>query len=111
MDAKKIGTLISSLRKEKGLSQKEFGDILGVSPKTISKWECAKGLPDISMLKTVADVFEITTDELLEGNIKEKVSNENNTNKKKLLFIGIILFVIVISSVIYIMINKDNKEE
>ena len=51
MEQKKIGKIISTIRKEKELTQQQLGDILGVSSKTISKWETGNGLPDITILK------------------------------------------------------------
>lgn len=109
MDTKKISKLISSLRKEKNLSQQALADILGVSSKTISKWECAGGLPDISILKKLSEVFDITVDELLEGNIKDKNNiNKKKINKNRLLFIGILITIIILVVTI-IIINKNNS--
>ena len=48
MDQLKIGTFISKLRKEKQLTQTQLGEILGVSQKTVSRWETGKNMPDIS---------------------------------------------------------------
>lgn len=110
MDTKKIGNLISSLRKEKKLSQQALADLLRVSPKTISKWECGNGLPDICMLKKVSEVLNITIEELLDGNLsnKDKIKKES-INKKRLLFIIIILSIfILILTVMFIIIDKNN---
>lgn len=49
MDCVKIGHLISQLRKEKKLTQQNLADSLGISNKTISKWECGLGCPDLSL--------------------------------------------------------------
>lgn len=66
-DKEKIGKLISKLRKEQKLTQKELAEKLLVSNKTISKWENGAGLPDISMLAPLADILGITVTELLKG--------------------------------------------
>lgn len=66
-EKEKIGQFIASLRKEKGLTQKELAEKLAVSDKTISKWETGAGMPDISMLMPLAAIFEITVTELLKG--------------------------------------------
>lgn len=66
-DKEKIGKLISKLRKEQKLTQKELAEKLMVSNKTISKWENGAGLPDISMLAPLADILGITITELLKG--------------------------------------------
>ena len=51
MDQIKIGKFISELRKRKNMTQQQLGEKIGVSPKTISKWETGKGMPDLSSLK------------------------------------------------------------
>ena len=67
MDNEKTGKLISSIRKDKGLTQKQLVDSLGVSNATISKWETGKGFPDISLLEPLASVLDITVSEVLAG--------------------------------------------
>ena len=53
MNPEKIGSLIFQLRKEKNLTQKQLGEKLGLSDKTISKWERGLGCPDISLLRYI----------------------------------------------------------
>lgn len=74
MDAYITGQTIKSLREKKGFTQAELADRLGVSSKTVSKWETAKGLPDITLLESVADVLSVSVMELMTGNA---VSNKN----------------------------------
>ncbi|MGN1131824.1 MAG: helix-turn-helix domain-containing protein, partial [Ruminococcus sp.] len=50
MDQIKIGRFIAKVRKEKNLTQRQLADILSISDKTISKWECGKGLPEVSLM-------------------------------------------------------------
>ena len=57
MDTYVIGTTIKTLREKKGLTQTELADILGVSSKAVSKWETAKGLPDISLIEALANAL------------------------------------------------------
>ena len=73
MDKKSMGTFLTDLRKEKGLTQQEVADNLNVSNKTISKWERDEGYPEITMLPEIAKFYEITTDELLQGAKNEKL--------------------------------------
>lgn len=68
------GAVIKGLREKKHLTQAELAKQLGVSDKTISKWETGKGYPDISLLESIAKVFEISVTELISGNA---VSNVN----------------------------------
>ena len=77
MDNEKTGKLISSIRKDKGLTQKQLADSLGVSNATISKWETGKGFPDISLLEPLASVLDITVSEVLAG---ERRKNNDETN-------------------------------
>ena len=77
MDNEKTGKLISSIRKDKGLTQKQLADSLGVSNATISKWETGKGFPDISLLEPLASVLDVTVSEVLAG---ERRKNNDETN-------------------------------
>ena len=67
MDAKKTGELIAALRKEKGWSQAELAERLGVTNKAVSRWETGRGYPDVELLPLVARELGITISELLEG--------------------------------------------
>lgn len=63
-----LGSRIVKLRKEKGLTQEELAEKLGVSAQAISKWENDASCPDITLLPTLASILGVTTDELLTGN-------------------------------------------
>ena len=67
LENKSIGKFISTLRKASGMTQKDLGDKLFVSDKTISRWEREDSAPEISLLPAIAEVFGITVDELLHG--------------------------------------------
>ena len=62
-----LGKRIAALRKEKGMTQEELAEKLGVSPQAISKWENEQSCPDISLLPRLAAIFGVTTDLLLTG--------------------------------------------
>ena len=62
-----IGKRIAHLRKEKGLTQEELAQHMGISPQAVSKWENDQTCPDISALPKLAKLFGVTVDELLEG--------------------------------------------
>ena len=62
-----IGKRIALLRKEKGLTQEELAQHMGISPQAVSKWENDQPCPDISALPKLARLFGVTVDELLEG--------------------------------------------
>ena len=67
MEKKTIGKFISALRKANGMTQKELGEKLFVSDKTVSRWECEESTPELSLIPSIAEIFGITTDELLHG--------------------------------------------
>ena len=68
------GKIIKELRERKQLTQVELADIIGVSDKTISKWETGKGLPDISLIEPLAKALEVSIIELMNG---EYITNQN----------------------------------
>ena len=68
------GTTIKQLREKKKMTQAELAERIGVSSKTVSKWETAKGLPDISLLQPLAQTLGISVIELMNG---EHITNRN----------------------------------
>ena len=112
MNQEKIGKLIATLRKEKGLTQGELGAKVGVGDRAVSKWERGITCPDISIINELSNVLGITADELLSGQLHDR--EENNTtntklkfNKKALLLIPLIILSIGIA----IFIINHNKGE
>lgn len=83
MDNKKIGELILKLRKALGLTQKQLADKLSVSDKAVSKWERGQGLPDISLLRELSDIFGVNIEGLLEGDIPSNSFAAGNMKKVK----------------------------
>lgn len=68
------GATIKSLREQKGLSQGQLAELVGVSSKAVSKWETAKGLPDITLIEPLAKALDVSVLELMSG---EPVRNQN----------------------------------
>ncbi len=105
MDQIRIGTFIAKLRKEKKLTQEQLAEKLGVTSKSISRWENGVCLPDFSLLKNLSDILGVTINELMSGekikdekyqerfeeNIVNAISDVDNSNQKHRLFINIIL--------------------
>ena len=60
-----LGSAIAALRKQKDMTQQELADYMGVSDKAVSKWEREQSLPDVYALARLADLFGVTTDQLL----------------------------------------------
>lgn len=71
MDQIRIGKFIAESRKSRNLTQRQLADALSISDKTISKWECGKGLPEVSLMLPLCEALDITVNDLLSG---EKVS-------------------------------------
>ena len=73
IDMEKFGNFLCTLRKGKNLTQKELGDKLFVSDKTVSKWERGISIPNVSLLIPIAEILDVTVTELLKG---EHIQNE-----------------------------------
>lgn len=78
MDQIKIGKFIAELRKSKNMTQQQLAEKIGVSFKTVSKWETGRGMPELSTLKPLSDELGITINELLNG---EKIEKKEYLNK------------------------------
>lgn len=97
MDQIRIGRFIAQCRKAGGLTQRQLADGLGISDKTVSKWECGNGLPEVSLMLPLCAALGITVNDLLSGervaqadyqkkaeeNMMELI-RENAENKKRL---------------------------
>ena len=81
MDLQKAGALIRKLRLEKQMTQRQLAEKMGVAPKTISKWECAQGFPDVSLLPDLSDALGTDMTSLLSGQRNEKEKDEGNMKR------------------------------
>ena len=76
MDQSKIGAFLRELRKEKGITQEQLADELGVSGRTISRWETGNNMPDISLLVEIAEFFDVSIPEIIKGERKSENMRE-----------------------------------
>ena len=76
MDQIKIGAFLKELRKEKNLTQEQFAEQLGVSSRTVSRWETGNNMPDISLLTEIAEFYDVSIPELINGERKSENMNE-----------------------------------
>ena len=116
MDQIKIGKFIAQMRKDQGLTQRQLAELLSISDKTISKWECGKGLPEASLMLPLCEALHMTVNDLLTG---EKISpseyqknaeenmmgllKENEENKKRMalsVICGVITIIAVCALVV-----------
>ena len=79
MKKQTLGMMISSLRKAKGMTQLELAEKMGVTDKAVSKWERDLSYPDINTIPKLADLFDTSVDELMQG---QTVMKENKKNRK-----------------------------
>lgn len=101
-----FSSFIAELRKEQGITQKELADRIGVSDKAVSRWENGKNYPDIEIMQSLGEIFNVSVSELLQGERLEKeavlsVSEQNvvrNIKKNKML--KMVIAVVVILAVI-----------
>lgn len=115
INQEEIGKFISALRKEKEMTQEQFAEILGVSNRTVSRWETGRNMPDLSLLQVISNELNVSVSELLSGrrmseaemvelrntineiielSNKEKKMKKNKLNKY--FVIGILCIVIVL---------------
>lgn len=76
MDQKKMGLFIKDMRKEKGFTQEQLAETLGVSNRSISRWENGANMPDFDIVIHLAKFFNVSIEELLDGEKKEDIVNK-----------------------------------
>lgn len=81
MDCEKVGKLIRTLRTERGLTQKNIADALGISNKTVSKWECGLGCPDLDLWPELAVILGADMRQLMEGEITRNRPDSGNISR------------------------------
>ena len=100
-NAQILGDKLYQLRKDKGISQEELADKLGVSRQAISKWERGEALPDTDNLISIAKLYEVSLDELVDNtNIAQEVPTTQSTN---------VVAVEVVSDESTVVEEKDNQ--
>ena len=116
MDQIKIGKFIADTRRENNLTQQQLADALSISNKTVSKWECGKGLPEVSLMLPLCEKLQISVNYLLTGarvsetDYKNKAEEnmmdlmkENEENKRKMalsVICGLITIIAVCSLIV-----------
>ena len=81
MNQRITGKFIAEMRKEKGLTQRALAEKLAISDKTVSKWECGNGLPEISLMLPLCEILQISVNELLTG--RRLLSSEYKSNAEE----------------------------
>ena len=104
MNSEKVGMFIKKLRKDNNLTQKELAEKYGVTYQAVSKWENGINLPDITLIRQMSKDFNISIEDILEGEIAQKQKSKN-----KILIVLIILVVFISLLIVLICINNDNE--
>ena len=76
MDLVKIGAFLQALRKEKRLTQEQLAEQIGVSRRTVSRWETGSNMPDLDVLMELSDFYAVDLREILNGERKSEHMNE-----------------------------------
>lgn len=111
MDRYKFGEFIYQKRKSLGLTQEELGRKVGVTNKAVSKWEVGETLPDVMMLEPLAQVLQVTVDELLTHTDKKEEEKKNIKINKVFLYIIIGLVILeIVTIILFTALNKPEDE-
>lgn len=118
MDQIKIGKFIAQMRKEQSLTQRQLADTIGISDKTVSKWETGNGLPEVSLMMPLCEILRINVNELLSGerltdSDYQKKAEENmmdlikerEESKKKIILSIIECFLTLLSGITLILLS------
>lgn len=121
MNEKETGKFIAEIRKQKSMTQRELAEMIGVSDKTISKWETGKSLPDMGYLKNLCDALEVTVNEMIAGqhlsdrDYSQKAEEtimtlmkENENNKTRNHFMSMIGVALVLIAAIFMLANTQS---
>lgn len=77
MDQQKIGSFLKKLRKEKNLTQEQLAEKLNVSGRTVSRWETGSNMPDISLLVELAEFYDVSIPEIIDGERKSETMKKD----------------------------------
>ena len=108
MSNKNLGEMISSLRKEKGMTQNELAEKMNVTDKAVSKWERNLSRPDVNSIPTLAEVLGITVEELLNAQTKKENNKIDEIVNIALIGVGLAMGVCVIFTSILKQIDVNN---
>ena len=122
MDMQKIGAFLSELRKEKNLTQNELGEQIGVTNKTISRWENGNYLPPVEILQILSKLYDVSINEILNGerindsdykniseeNVKSALNRSNDIIRKHKKIMNWIIAIVV--ALLYIVISLISRK-
>ncbi len=103
MDQKKIGLFLKELRKEKGLTQQQLAEIMNVSNRSISRWETGSNMPDLDLLISIANYYDVDLKEILDGERKDKpMEKEMKETVEKIFLIKRLHYVFIAGAIAFL---------
>ena len=102
MEQEKVSNFIKKIRKDNNLTQKDLAEKYGVTYQAVSKWENGINMPDMVLLKKMSKDFNVSLDDILEGNYKNKKNNK--------IIIYVLLSLVILSLIIVNIYNKRNSD-
>ena len=120
MDQKKIGRVLKDLRKEKNITQEQFAEIVGVSNRSVSRWETGSNMPDLDIPIQIADYYEVDLRDILDGVRKEQYMDKemeetvlkvaDYSNQEKLIIARRMHFLFILgvaAAIVYLFLNVN----
>ena len=101
----KLGEKIAQLRKDKNMTQSELAEKMCITDKAVSKWERNLSSPDIRTIKKLAEVFDVSIEELM-GEVAETTENENKTKNLIMLVLRCVAFALPVAVLVMSIIGK-----
>lgn len=101
----KLGEKIAQLRKDKNMTQSELAEKMCITDKAVSKWERNLSSPDIRTIKKLAEVFDVSIEELM-GEVAETAENENKTKNLIMLVLRCVAFALPVAVLVMSIIGK-----
>ena len=109
MNQEKFGVFIKEIRKKNNLTQKQLAEKYNVTYQAVSKWENGKNMPDTYLIRQISKDFNVSLDELFDGEFKNKEDKKGAKNKRKIFVIFItIVFLFLIATIIFLLNNNDD---
>ena len=101
----KLGEKIAQLRKDKNMTQSELAEKMCITDKAVSKWERSLSSPDIRTIKKLAEVFDVSIEELM-GEVAETTENENKTKNLIMLVLRCVAFALPVAVLVMSIMGK-----
>ena len=105
---KNIGETIASLRKEKGMTQSELAEKMNVTDKAVSKWERNLSCPDVNSIPKLAEILDVSVEELLNAQIKQDNSKVDDIINVSLIGVGLAMGICIIVTSVLKQIDVNN---